>query len=126
MKKLRCVCISHSSFKLENRNMFWTFCLLQITVIWLSKAVCLTEVDLPKPRLVVFGSSDVEKTTTSTFLLDCARDCLTEKFKICLDNSRCTKEVSYGVGTCSITCQFLKHQKDSLCFIFLHFSYFHK
>ena len=57
-----------------------------------------TEVDLPKPRVVVLGATGVGKSTISNFLLGCAEDCLTVKFETCYGGTSCTKEVSYGVG----------------------------
>ena len=73
--------------------------LLQILAILSSEASKdHTEVDLPKPRLVVLGATGVGKSTISNFLLGCTEDCLTGKFKTCYGGSSCTKEVSYGVG----------------------------
>ena len=73
-------------------NMLLILTLMQITTI-LS-----TEVDLPKPRLVVIGATGVGKSTISNFLLGCTEDCLSEKFKTCYGGASCTKEASYGIG----------------------------
>ena len=72
--------------------------LMQFLVIWSSGAVNVGKEDLPKPRLVVIGATGVGKSTISNFLLGCAEDCLTEKFRTCYGGASCTKEASYGVG----------------------------
>ena len=79
-------------------NMLLILTLMQITTILFTEAIYHAEVDLPKPRLVVFGATGVGKSTISNFLLGCTEDCLSEKFKSCYGGASCTKEASYGIG----------------------------
>ena len=78
--------------------MLGTLTLIQFLIIWSSDAVDLGTKDLPRPRVVIIGATGVGKSTISNFLLGCAEDCLTEKFKTCYGGYSCTKEASYGIG----------------------------
>ena len=79
-------------------DMLGTVILIQFLVIWPSEAVNLGKEDLPRPRLVIIGASGVGKSTIANFLLGCAENCLTEKFKTCYGGASCTMESSYGIG----------------------------
>ena len=72
--------------------------LIKVLVIWSSEAVNVGTEDLPRPRVVIIGAPGVGKSTIANFLLGCAGDCLTEKFKTCYGGASCTKEASYGIG----------------------------
>ena len=72
--------------------------LIQFLVIWSSDAVNVGTEDLPRPRVVIIGAPGVGKSTIANFLLGCAEDCLTERFKTCYGGASCTKEASYGIG----------------------------
>ena len=72
--------------------------LIKVLVIWSSEAVNVGTEDLPRPRVVIIGAPGVGKSTIANFLLGCAEDCLTERFKTCYGGASCTKEASYGIG----------------------------
>ena len=89
------------------------------TLDFISKQILAQNADsLPKPRIVVLGAPDAEKSNISNFLLGCSpgNNCLSKTFKTCAGGRLCAKEAAYGTGQLWIKIHLLNFFNELSCF----------